>query len=99
MTKTQREIAMEKIKYLQDQIEHHFTEHPKQTGESYLEHLWFTIRMTLRMVYTSIALFLHGVFPFIFVRTASTQMEKMYLIMLTRKPKAKPEDEQYGAHI
>ncbi len=99
MTKSQREIALDRIKQLQDQLEHHFTEHPKQTGESYWQHLWFTTRMTLRMLYTSAALMIHGLFPFMLVRTASLQMEKMYLTMLTRKPKAKPEDEQYGAHI
>jgi hypothetical protein len=66
-----------------------FTEHPADTSETYLEHLWFTIRMSLRFNLVSILLLTHGVFPFLFTRTASAQIERIYLIMKARIPKSR----------
>lgn len=66
-----------------------FTEHPADTGETYLEHLWFTIRIALRFNYASLLLLAHGIFPFLFTRTASSQIERIYLIMKARIPKSR----------
>lgn len=66
-----------------------FTEHPHETGESYLQHLWFTVRMAVRFIYVTFVLLLHGIFPFLFMRAASSQIEIVYRIMKTRIPKAR----------
>jgi hypothetical protein len=68
-----------------------FTQHPAQTRETYLQHLWFTIKTSLRFVALGVLLFLHGVFPFIFVRTASIQVERIYLLMRSRIPQPRRE--------
>lgn len=81
-----RDEHKQKAIEIRDQVEKAFTEHPHETGETYLEHLWFTIKMTGRMLYSAIVLLIHGIFPFLVVRTASGQIEKIYLIMKSRIP-------------
>ncbi len=65
-----------------------FTRHPEQTGESYLEHLWFTLTMSGRFIYTTVVLTIHGLFPFLLTTAASKQIEQVYRIMKMRIPKA-----------
>lgn len=69
-----------------------FTEHPADTGESYLEHLLFTVKMSLRFLYTMVVLIIHGVFPFLLKRAASIQIEKVYGIMKSRIPKSRRDE-------
>lgn len=44
-----------------------FTAHPNEVGESYFGHLKFTIYNVLNLFRIGLVLFLHGVFPFIFI--------------------------------
>lgn len=81
-----REEHKQKAQELRDQVEKAFTEHPHETGETYLEHLWFTIKMTGRLLYSATVLLIHGIFPFVLVREASSQLEKIYIIMKSRIP-------------
>ena len=69
-----------------------FTNHPEEAGETYLQHLWFTVRMALRFVYAGIILLTHGVFPFLLTRSASSQIEAIYRIMKTRIPKTRRDE-------
>ena len=48
-----------------------FTEHPASVGESYGEHLGRAVCFGTRMVLAGIACLVHGVLPFLFVRTGS----------------------------
>ena len=48
-----------------------FTEHPASVGESYAEHLFRAVYFGTRMVFAGIACLVHGVLPFLFVRTGS----------------------------
>ena len=66
-----------------------FTQHPEDTGETYLEHLWFTFKISLRFAYVTLVILIHGLFPFWFVRTSSQQIEKVYGIMKSRIPKSR----------
>ncbi len=68
-----------------------FTEHPLATGESYWQHLWFTICMAARFVYTTVVLVLHGLLPFLLTKAASREIERIYAIMKARIPKARRE--------
>jgi hypothetical protein len=66
-----------------------FTEHPKATGETYLQHLWFTLRMSGRMLWAGFAILTHGIFPFLFTKTGSHEIEALYAIMKNRIPASK----------
>lgn len=66
-----------------------FTEHPESAGETYLQHLGFTAYMSARFLFTSFVIMVHGLFPFLMERTASSQIEAMYRIMKSRIPPAR----------
>lgn len=79
----------DKIRELAQQLHKIFTEHPAATGETYLEHLWFTVSMSTRFVIVSAILLTHGILPFTFTRTASNRIEKIYAIMKDRALKTR----------
>lgn len=68
------------------EIKKAFTEHPKDTDETYLEHLWFTIKMLGRFIFLGFTIIIHGLFPFLFTRTTSNHIEILYQIMKSRTP-------------
>lgn len=70
------------------QLSRLFTEHPRDTGETYMEHLLFTVRMGTRIGVTALFLLVHGVFPFLFTRTASQRMENIWAVLKERKQKS-----------
>jgi hypothetical protein len=49
-----------------------FTAHPAAVGESYLDHLRSAAGFGARMLLGGLACLVHGVLPFLFVRTGST---------------------------
>lgn len=64
-----------------------FTDHPSQTGESYLAHLWFTVGMSYRLLLCSFAILIHGIFPFLFKVTTSSHMKRINDILAARADK------------
>jgi Family of unknown function (DUF6356) len=54
-----------------------FTEHPASVGESYAEHLFRAMCFGTRMVFAGIACLVHGVLPFLFVRTGSRAIAEL----------------------
>ena len=48
-----------------------FTEHPREVGETYLEHGAFACRYGVKMTLGGIAALIHGFFPFLFQKTGS----------------------------
>ena len=54
-----------------------FTEHPASVGESYGEHLLRAVCFGTRMVFAGIACLVHGVLPFLFVRTGSRAIAEL----------------------
>jgi hypothetical protein len=48
-----------------------FTAHPRDVGESYVEHGFFACRYGVKMTLGGIAAFLHGLMPFLFQATGS----------------------------
>lgn len=87
-----REQYKEKAQKLRLEVEKAFIDHPQSAGETYFEHMAFTMRMAGRFFYASSAIVVHGVFPFLCTRTASTQIEQLYRIMKTRIPKQRREE-------
>ena len=48
-----------------------FTAHPREVGESYLEHGLFACRYGVKMTLGGLAAFVHGLLPFLFKTTGS----------------------------
>ncbi len=49
-----------------------FTHHPSGVGQSYLEHMFFSMCLSLRGGVIFVSGFVHSIFPFLFERTASS---------------------------
>jgi Family of unknown function (DUF6356) len=54
-----------------------FTEHPASVGESYAEHLGRALCFGTRMIFAGLACLVHGVLPFLFVRTGSQAISEL----------------------
>lgn len=54
-----------------------FTEHPASVGESYLEHLARASCFGARMMFAGFACLLHGLLPFLFVKTGSRAISEL----------------------
>jgi hypothetical protein len=54
-----------------------FTEHPISVGETYVQHLGTATGFGTRMVVAGIACILHGILPFLFVRTGSRTIAQL----------------------
>jgi Family of unknown function (DUF6356) len=54
-----------------------FTAHPASVGESYSQHLFRAVCFGARMVLAGIACLVHGVLPFLFVRTGSRAIAEL----------------------
>lgn len=79
-----REQHRTKARELRDGVNKAFTEHPNEAGETYPEHLWFTITISARFFYIAVAILIHGIFPFLLPRTGSTNIEKANRIIKER---------------
>lgn len=69
---------------LWQQVKAAFTEHPAEAGETYGQHLIFTVGMALRLLATSVVLIIHGIFPFMCCHTASQKMKRCQAVMAER---------------
>jgi hypothetical protein len=63
-----------------------FTEHPASVGESYGEHMGQAVCFGTRMVFAGLACLVHGVLPFLFVRTGSRTIAELNDRMSRRRP-------------
>lgn len=64
-----------------------FTKHPADVGETYGEHLVQAIGFGARMILAGVACVLHGVFPFLFVKTGSKQIAHLHDRMIANRTK------------
>jgi len=64
-----------------------FTEHPNSVGESYLQHMGASFSFGLKMFTASFACFVHGIFPFLCVRTGSKAVTTLHDNMVTHRDK------------
>jgi hypothetical protein len=78
-----------------------FSEHPNSVGETYTQHLVTAFAFGARMIAAGSACMLHGIFPFLFVRTGSTTVRHLHDEMITHRARtrAAPEWADMGAHI
>ena len=78
-----------------------FTDHPRSVGETYVEHLGSAFSFGWRMCVAGIACLLHGLLPFLFVKTGSTTIRHLHDEMITHRSRqrAAPEWVDHGAYI
>jgi len=62
-----------------------FTEHPASVGESYVEHFGTAVVFGARMIFAGFACLVHGVLPFLFVRTGSQAIAELNDRMLLKR--------------
>jgi len=67
-----------------------FTEHPASVGESYTEHMGQAMCFGSRMVLAGLACLIHGMLPFLFVRTGSRAIAELNDRMITRRAPLHP---------
>lgn len=70
-----------------------FTAHPASVGETYGEHFVMASSFGWRMITAGLACLLHGVFPFLFVKTGSQAVTVLHERMVRsrqRAPVARP---------
>ncbi|MEP3889232.1 MAG: DUF6356 family protein [Hellea sp.] len=54
-----------------------FTKHPNSVGESYFQHMRVSFGFGGRMFVAAVGCFLHGIFPFLCVKTGSTAIHSL----------------------
>lgn len=67
-----------------------FREHPASVGETYGQHLAHATGFGVRMILGGIACIVHGMLPFLFVRTGSRQIRTLHDRMVGNRGKAMP---------
>ena len=60
-----------------------FTNHPAEKKKGYLEHLWCALKISTRLVFSSILFFIHAFFPFIEI-PYNLNLESMALYLFER---------------
>lgn len=64
-----------------------FTEHPASVGETYFEHMKSSFSFGTKMLASGFGCFLHGIFPFLCVKTGSTTITTLHDRMVTHRDK------------
>lgn len=69
-----------------------FTEHPASVGETYSEHMGQALCFGGRMIFAGVACLVHGLLPFLFVRTGSRAIAELNERMIAnrRRPTVAP---------
>lgn len=73
-------------------LRHAFTEHPESVGETYLEHMAAAFSFALPLFLASAAALVHGVFPFLCVKTSSRHVTRLHERMVVNRARVR------GAH-
>lgn len=66
-----------------------FTRHLDEIGESYAEHLLFTLKIGSLMFVAAIAIIVHGFMPFIFETTGSDMIAHINNLLSERRARLK----------
>lgn len=54
-----------------------FTQHPERAGESYPQHAKFAICCGMKLIILGVLAIVHGLLPFLFETTVSTETKKL----------------------
>ena len=67
-----------------------FTTHPRDVGETYLEHGLFASRYGVKMTLGGVAALIHAVFPFLFEKTGSRITRELHAALERSAARAVP---------
>jgi hypothetical protein len=67
-----------------------FHDHPASVNETYGQHFAHAGGFGIRMILGGFACLLHGIFPFLFVKTGSAQVTVLHDRMVTNRTKPLP---------
>ena len=70
-----------------------FTKHPNSVGETYGQHMATAASFGARMMLAGCACTLHGIFPFLFVKTGSTTVRHLHDEMITSRARVRAAPE------
>jgi hypothetical protein len=62
-----------------------FKDHPESVGESYFQHMSASFSFAVPLLSAAIAAFIHGLFPFLFVRTGSRIVTRLHERMVVHR--------------
>jgi hypothetical protein len=62
-----------------------FTDHPASVGETYGQHMGTAAGFGGRMILAGLACLVHGILPFLFVKTGSAAITELYQRMVTHR--------------
>ena len=84
-----------------DALQRLFSDHPQSVGETYCQHMSSAFSFGWRMIAAGIACLLHGLFPFLFVKTGSATVRHLHDAMITHRSRSRaaPEWLYHGAYI
>lgn len=64
-----------------------FREHPNSVDETYFQHMRMSFSFSVPMLFASLALAVHALFPFLFVRTGSKVVTSLHERMVASREK------------
>ena len=67
-----------------------FTDHPREQGETYVQHMGVAMRFGVRLLGAGVAACVHGVAPFLFKKTASRAICDLHAEMTVARRRASP---------
>lgn len=69
-----------------------FTDHPASVGETYFQHLFAATKFSSHLICAGVACFLHGLLPFLFVKTGSNTISKLHDNMVVNRARKAATD-------
>lgn len=63
---------------MQFKITRMFTEHPSSVNETYFQHMAFAGKFSIKLFAAAFAALIHAILPFLFDKTASTIVSRLY---------------------
>ncbi len=73
-----------------------FTEHPATVGESYFGHMGQAFSFAGEMLVCGFACLIHGIFPFLFVKTGSEAIKRLNMRMVLKRDRRKSHAQTPG---
>ena len=70
---------------------HFLVRHLDSVGESYFQHFKHAMSFSLRLLYAGIVCMLHAIFPFLFEKTGSEMICKLYDCMVQHRNDLTPD--------
>lgn len=56
----------------------HITKHPREQNMTYKRHLYHAIKISLKLAYASVCVFIHGIYPPVNETIASDTIKELY---------------------